>query len=822
MAKVRWGLWLASLAALVALSLAGPTAASAGDIEVVAELELPPLAQAVATSRVLRAEVRDRRLNLEARTSDAYLDDLAAAQAGVAARIRDAIPEARVRWRYRIVFSGLAVVLPAHTVDRLATVPGIARVHHGVRYAPSESQGVLAIKAPPLWGAELSTAGVGVKIGIVDTGLDHTHPFFDAQGYPPLPGFPKGQRTFTTGKVIAARAFPPPRASWRFASRPFDPEGSSHGTHVAGIAAGNYNTRAAGAGSLSGVAPRAYIGNYKVLTIPTGGVGPNGNSPEIVAGIEAAVADGMDVINLSLGEPEVEPGRDIVVRALDAAADAGVVPAVAAGNDLDELGRGSVRSPGSAAKAITAGAIEFRDGRALVTSFSASGPTPMSLLLKPDVAAPGYDILSSLPGRRFSSLSGTSMAAPHVAGAAALLRQRHPTWTVQQIKSALTTTGVPVRVIPSAPAEADVLRQGGGMIDLTRADQPYVFADPSNLSMGLLRTGATAQHTIALADAGGGAGTWNVSVEAQTRNPGLALEVPPTAAVPGALTVTARLAASAVQQDEGGFIVLTRDRSRIRIPYWLRVTQPRLATARTLALRSQGSYGGSTRGRPALVSRYRYPDDPSGVGVSTTLSGPEQVFRFRLRRPVANLGVAILSRARGVQVEPRVLLAGDENRLTGDAGLPLNINPYLSRYWRPEPVAGAILPAAGAYDVVFDSRTAAGAGRFTFRFWVNDTTAPRLRLLRRTVPRQTVLRVSVVDRGAGVDPRSIAARIDGRPATAAYIRRTGRVLVPVAGVSPGRHRLSLRVSDHQEAKNTENVSRVLPNTTTLRAGFVVR
>ena len=157
--------------------------------------------------------------------------------------------------------------------------------------------------------------------------------------------------------MIVARAFPPAGATWKHASKPFDPVHSSHGTHVAGIAAGNANTLAQGA-RVSGVAPRAYLGNYKALTIPTAAdVGLDGNSPELVAAIEAAVQDGMDVINMSLGEPEIEPSRDIVVQALDAAARAGVVPVVSAGNDFAEFGRGSVGSPGSAPAAITVGAV---------------------------------------------------------------------------------------------------------------------------------------------------------------------------------------------------------------------------------------------------------------------------------------------------------------------------------------------------------------------------------------------------------------------------------------------------------------------------------
>ena len=105
--------------------------------------------------------------------------------------------------------------------------------------------------------------------------------------------------------------------------------------------------------------PRAYLGNYKALTIPTDAdVGLDGNSSELVAAIEAAVKDGMDVINMSLGEPEVEPGHVTSwTEALSAAARAGVVSVVAAGNDFDEFGRGSLSSPGSTPEAITVGAV---------------------------------------------------------------------------------------------------------------------------------------------------------------------------------------------------------------------------------------------------------------------------------------------------------------------------------------------------------------------------------------------------------------------------------------------------------------------------------
>jgi subtilisin family serine protease len=818
---MRRGLLFAVVTAASALAVAPPALATGGRIEVVAELAPPPLAQAVSKSRALRADVRRSRLDLRSPLSTGYLDDVAALQDTVARRIRRAIPDARIRWRYRVTFDGLAVTLRARDVRLLAAVRGVLRVHRSVAYGRRETANVVAVKVPFLWGADLSTAGNGIKIGIIDDGIDQTHPFFDGRGYPVPSGFPLGQRAYTTPKVIVARAFAPAGLKWKYARLPFDPEKSGHGTHVAGIAAGNYATRTATGLSLSGVAPRAYLGNYKVLSSPAPSGGVNGNSPELVAGIEAAVADGMDVINFSIGELEPDPRRDIVARALDSAADAGVVSVAAAGNDYADLGRGSVTSPGSAAKTITAAAVDIVSGRPVISWFSSSGPTPLSLRLKPDVAAPGAEILSSFPNREFGELSGTSMASPHVAGAAALLRQRHPTWTVEQIKSALATTGVPVHPSASASTEVPVTREGGGMIDATRADNPLFFASPTNLSLALVRPGSTVQRQVTLTDAGGGAGTWSAAVQPQTTPARVGVTVPASVGVPGRLQLTARVAANAPEGEAQGFVVLTQGSEQRRIAYWFRVADPALAGARVVALRRTGLHEGNTAGRPVLVSTYRYPEDPA-LGIPVVLKGPEQVFRFRLRRPVSNAGVAIVSRAKGVAVTARLVYAGNENRLLGEAGLPVNINPYLERYGTPAPVVGAVAPAARRYDVVFDSRTPQGAGRFAFRFWINDLTPPRLRLVTPTVSRLDLVRVAATDRGAGVDPGSVAARIDGNAVPAAFEKSTGRVLVLVSRVAPGRHRLSLRVSDYQETKNEENLGRVLPNTATLSVTFTVR
>jgi subtilisin family serine protease len=784
-------------------------AATPRQVEVVVALDAPPLARAIASSRALTTAARTRRLNLRAPTSVAYLRALATAQASLEARITGAIPDADVRWRYRIVLNALAVAVPFTEARRLSSLPGVARVYPSVRYRAQLDRTPGQIGATALWGSSLELAGNGLKIGILDDGVDQTHPFFDPRSYTPPPGFPKGQRPFTTAKVIVARAFSPPTPAWRYAARPFDPQMSEHGTHVAGIAAGNRTSvPSVSRTPLAGVAPRAYIGNYKVLTIPTvSGVGLDGNSPEIAAGIEAAVRDGMDVINLSLGEPEIEPSRDLVVRAINAAADAGVVPAVAAGNDYSEFGDGSIGSPGSAAQAITAAAVSSgRSGPVgVVTGFSSGGPTPVSLLLKPDVAAPGGEVLSSVPVREgtWAVFSGTSMASPHVAGAAALLRQRHPTWTTAQVKSALVLTG--------RATGASAAREGGGVLNLVGANDPLVFAAPSSLSFGRILPGGRSTRTVALTDAGGGAGPWTVQVVRQTTDGALRIAVPASVTVPGLLEVSTSADGGAREDTHDGFVVLSRGETERRIPFLVDVAVPDLRRHRAIPLRGTGTFRGNTAGRPSLVSAYRYPEG------TPALAGPEQVFRVRLARAVANFGVAILG---GANVQARIVAAGDENRQVGYTALPFNLNPYLRDFGEVRRVSGAIRPAPGRYDVVFDSVSRAGAGRFTFRFWIGDTAPPSLRLQTRVARDGAPLEIAATDAGSGVDPESIEATVDGRPHQAVLVR--GRVRVATAGLSPGRHRLVLQVSDYQETRNNENVLHILPNTRRLAATFTVR
>ncbi len=740
-----------------------------------------------------------------------------------ASSLHRAIPSARIRWRYRIVLNGAAVFLPRAAIPQLRALPGVRSVDASVLYRLSPVAAGRTSRPVTAWQTGLPNRGDGMKIAIIDDGLDQRHPYFSPAGYTMPPGFPKGQKAYTTAKVIVARAFAPAGTAWPNAFKPFDPLDSEHATHVAGIAAGNADTATGTGVRASGVAPRAYLGNYKALAVPTDGVGLDGNAAEIVAAIEAAVSDGMDVINLSIGEPEVEPSRDIVALALDAAAEAGVVPVVAAGNDFEDFGQGSLTSPGTSDRAITVAAVTTpgNGDRGTLATFSSSGPTPLSLRLKPDISAPGVSILSSIPVGDWEPMSGTSMATPQISGAAALLLERHPSWSVAELKAALIGSGTTV-LVDGKPAPPT--RGGGGLANPARADTPLVLASPASVSFGFLHPDTTIALPVELTDAGGGAGDWAVSVESIVAPAGARLVVEPTVTVPGAIDLTAIVGPGAAEGDVSGFVRLTRGTDARRIPFWFRVTRPALATSTAAVLRVPGSHVGDTRGLPARVSRYRYPSVPVGGAVTAVLRGPEQPFRVTLTKPAANFGVVIVHRNKGVLVEPRVVADGDENRLTGYPALPLNLNPYLAQFEEPVLAAGAIRPLAGTYDVVFDSPSPADAGSYSFRFWINDTRPPSVALLRPHVTRGMPLTIRARDAGAGVDPATVKVTIDGdqQSATLGPGTETSRLFaIPTKHLRSGSHRLRFQISDYQESRNMENVPPILPNTRVLTTTIVV-
>jgi subtilisin family serine protease len=208
---------------------------------------------------------------------------------------------------------------------------------------------------------------------------------------------------------------------------------NGHGTHVASTIAGS---GAASQGVNKGVAPGAGLIVGKVLDD-----GGSGADSGIIEAMEWAKAEGADVVSMSLGTSIPDDGSNPMSQAVDAlSADGGPLFVIAAGNSY---AAGSIGSPGSAEKALTIAAVDKRDRRA---DFSSMGPLVSSYGLKPDLSAPGVGINAaasqSVPGvsGMYSTKSGTSMATPHVAGAAAILKQRHPDWSGQRIKDALMSS----------------------------------------------------------------------------------------------------------------------------------------------------------------------------------------------------------------------------------------------------------------------------------------------------------------------------------------------------------------------------------------------
>jgi hypothetical protein len=400
-----------------------------------------------------------------------------------------------------------------------------------------------------------------------------------------------------------------------------------------------------------------------------------------------------------------------------------------------------------------------------------------------------------------------------------LLLQRHPTWTVEQIKSALASTGAAVH--PSGkPGEVSVLREGGGRIDLPRADQPLIFTSPTSLDWSLVRRGLSSTKQLATTDAGGGASPWSVSVAAQAMPRGAKLAPLATTVVAGQ-TVGLRLTVSRTARagDATGFVVLTRGNDVRRIAFWFHVEVPRLALDGYRTLRRPGLYRGDTAGRPSRVSSYRYPVRGLVNGVPTRLGGPEQVFRFTSRRRVANFGAVIVGHTAAAHVSPRLVAGDDENRVVGYTGLPANLNPYQG-FGRSEPVVGAVLPDPGVYDFVFDTPTGKTPGAFSFRFWVNDTTPPSIRLLDRTAVVGRPIRFAIRDSGSGVDPLSLRVKV--RSARVRFTYANGVLSIPTATLGAGQRHVTVTASDYQEAKNMEDVGPVLPNTRILRTTVTLR
>jgi len=297
-----------------------------------------------------------QKLDLNSPAAQSYSSYLTNGRASAKGWLKNNMPAVQVVDEYSIVMNAIAVQLNGNAMKAILNAPGAGFVSGDYLYHLDMNRSPALIGAPTLWAANggQGNAGAGVKIGIIDTGIDQTHPFLTDNSLTIPAGFPKcdaidsairtpdSQCKFVSNKVIVAKVFE--------TLTDFDAHAAqAHGSHVSGIAAGVANTCAPFVGcTLSGIAPKAFLGNYNVFP----GNVLSASSHDIAKAVEAAVADGMDVLNLSLGGT-ANPD-DVLVNAVNSATDAGVVVAIAAGNSGP--GAGTVDSPGIADKVITVGA----------------------------------------------------------------------------------------------------------------------------------------------------------------------------------------------------------------------------------------------------------------------------------------------------------------------------------------------------------------------------------------------------------------------------------------------------------------------------------
>jgi subtilisin family serine protease len=384
------------------------------------------------------------------------------------------------------------------------------------------------IGAPAAW--QRGFDGAGAKVAVLDTGIDTTHPDLATQ-------------------VVAAQ---------NFTEEPDTDDKVGHGTHVASIIAG---TGAASGGQYVGIAHGAQLINGKVMQL--GFVGPGipdgvGRESWILVGMQWAVSQGADIVNMSLGNSYPD-GNDPLSQAVNAlTAQSGALFVVSAGNEGPD--HYSVGGPAAADSALAVGSVDRDDN---VSFFSSRGPRMVDGVLKPEVTAPGNGIVAARAahgrigqrvGDSYTRLSGTSMAAPHVAGAAAILLQQHPDWDAGQLRAALTSTAA---YNPSY----DAYSQGAGRIDLDRATGQDVYVDAGTLNLGYFAASSAEHHatkTLTYRNASAAPITLNLTADAtqQSADPaptGTLTVSPATLTVPAGGTAAAEVDVEVTDRPSGAY-----------------------------------------------------------------------------------------------------------------------------------------------------------------------------------------------------------------------------------------------------------------------------
>lgn len=395
----------------------------------------------------------------------------------------------------RNVLNAVFVRATPQQAEQIARLPGVRSIVPSRRLTLARGSGGNApsIRQSSLRPEGLNATGEGVRIAIIDTGLDFDHPAFRDESLPLVPGYPRGRpedQRFASRKVLAARSYvrmlnsgdPDTSSPDDLTPRDFD----GHGTAAAMIAAGRRVDSPGGA--VEGVAPRAYLGIYKVFGSPA--INPGALDEAVIAAIDDAVVDGMDILNLSLGSVSIHPwhssgsdcglSRDaldcnpLAIAAQSAAFDYGRVVVAAAGND-GWSGEGpllnTVDTPAIAPDVIAVAATpstsrfveSLRVGGRAFAALSGSGPAVREALTAPAVAASRLGDLSACHPFPRESLAGQILVA-----------ERGDCWFVDKVENADQAGALGV-VIFDNEESGDLTR----MSALQTTDVPAFFVSSS-------------------------------------------------------------------------------------------------------------------------------------------------------------------------------------------------------------------------------------------------------------------------------------------------------------------------------------------------------
>jgi len=394
-------------------------------------------------------------------------------------------PKAKVTSQYDISLNAVAVQLNGTSLDTIKGAPMVQSVQYNALYHPDLSESHKIINADAAWNAAGGRSNAGIKIGDIDTGIDETHPFFDPAAFSYPSGFPKCDAAdsathkanqnceHVSPKVIVAKVF-----NNKLNQNGFDAAAvQDHGTHTAGIAAGVTGQTAVVQGvsidDMSGIAPGAWLGNYNVFP----GDVTNARSEDILNAVDAAIADGMDVLNLSLGGG-YHGNNDLLAIGLDNAVEAGVTVAVAAGNSGP--GGGTVESPGRARNVITVGASTNQHFVGQPFTYPAGGGTTVG------AAVGDFD---ALPGNSFNlfdtASDGCTSVPAGASGDLAIINRGNCTFS-QKVANAKTAGAIAVLIVNNVAGDPIAMARTAGFDD----DLPAVMIG-QNEGAALRASGAT-------------------------------------------------------------------------------------------------------------------------------------------------------------------------------------------------------------------------------------------------------------------------------------------------------------------------------------------